>query len=61
MKSLFANAAIQTSTYGEYLLFADVERERVLFFQSGWVKSQRPITEAAFSGGKGHFTPRIAT
>jgi len=37
VKTLFAAATIETSPYGEYL-FADVEHERVLFFQGGWGK-----------------------
>jgi len=37
VKPLFASAAIQTSPYGEYF-FANVDRERVLFFHGGWGK-----------------------
>lgn len=36
VKPLFA-AAIETSPYGEYF-FANIERERVLFFHGGWGK-----------------------
>jgi len=37
VKPLFAAATIETSPYGEYF-FANVERERVLFFHGGWGK-----------------------
>jgi adenosylhomocysteine nucleosidase len=37
VKPLFPSAATQTSPYGEYF-FANVERERVLFFHGGWGK-----------------------
>jgi adenosylhomocysteine nucleosidase len=37
VKPLFPNAAVQTSPYGEYF-FANVDRERVLFFHGGWGK-----------------------
>jgi adenosylhomocysteine nucleosidase len=37
VKPLFASASIRTSPYGEYF-FANVERERVLFFHGGWGK-----------------------
>ena len=37
VKPLFATATIETSPYGEYF-FANLERERVLFFQGGWGK-----------------------
>jgi adenosylhomocysteine nucleosidase len=37
VKPLFAVAAVETSPYGEYF-FADIERERVLFFHGGWGK-----------------------
>jgi adenosylhomocysteine nucleosidase len=38
VKPLFANAAVQASPYGEYF-FANVERERLLFFHGGWGKA----------------------
>jgi adenosylhomocysteine nucleosidase len=37
VKALFAEAHVETSLYGEYF-FANVQRERVLFFQGGWGK-----------------------
>jgi len=37
VKQLFTKEPIETSPYGEYL-FADIDRERVLFFQGGWGK-----------------------
>jgi len=37
VKPLFATATIETSPYGEYF-FANIERERVLFFHGGWGK-----------------------
>jgi adenosylhomocysteine nucleosidase len=37
VKPLFASATTLTSPYGEYF-FANVERERVLFFHGGWGK-----------------------
>jgi adenosylhomocysteine nucleosidase len=37
VKPLFAAASLHQSPYGEYF-FADVERERVLFFHGGWGK-----------------------
>jgi adenosylhomocysteine nucleosidase len=37
VQPLFASAAIRNSPYGEYF-FADVARERVLFFHGGWGK-----------------------
>jgi adenosylhomocysteine nucleosidase len=37
VKPLFAEASLHHSPYGEYF-FADVERERVLFFHGGWGK-----------------------
>jgi adenosylhomocysteine nucleosidase len=37
VKPIFAQAAVHRSPYGEYF-FANVERERVLFFQGGWGK-----------------------
>src|ERR1700734_3012422 len=37
VKPLFASAPIQASPYGEYF-YADVDRERVLFFHGGWGK-----------------------
>jgi adenosylhomocysteine nucleosidase len=37
VKPLYASASIQTSPYGEYF-YANVERERVLFFHGGWGK-----------------------
>ena len=37
VKPLFAGETIRTSPYGEYF-FADVDGERVLFFQGGWGK-----------------------
>ncbi len=37
VKPLFAAASVQKSPYGEYF-YADVQHERVLFFQGGWGK-----------------------
>jgi adenosylhomocysteine nucleosidase len=37
VRPLFASATVAASPYGEYL-FADVGRERVLFFHGGWGK-----------------------
>jgi adenosylhomocysteine nucleosidase len=37
VKPLFASATMQTSPYGEYF-YANVDRERVLFFHGGWGK-----------------------
>jgi adenosylhomocysteine nucleosidase len=37
VKPLFAGAIMHTSPYGEYF-FANVQRERVMFFQGGWGK-----------------------
>ena len=37
VKPLYPSASIQTSPYGEYF-YANVERERVLFFHGGWGK-----------------------
>jgi adenosylhomocysteine nucleosidase len=37
VKPLYSSAPVQTSPYGEYF-FANVERERVLFFHGGWGK-----------------------
>jgi len=37
VKPLYPSAPVQTSPYGEYF-FANVERERVLFFHGGWGK-----------------------
>ena len=37
VKPLYASATVQTSPYGEYF-YANVERERVLFFHGGWGK-----------------------
>src|SRR5579859_2939009 len=37
VKPLFPTARIETSPYGEYF-FANIERERALFFQGGWGK-----------------------
>lgn len=37
VQPLFASASTRTSPYGEYF-FANVERERILFFHGGWGK-----------------------
>jgi adenosylhomocysteine nucleosidase len=37
VKPLYPSAPVQTSLYGEYF-YANVERERVLFFHGGWGK-----------------------
>ena len=37
VKPLFAGETIRTSPYGEYF-FANIDQERVLFFQGGWGK-----------------------
>src|SRR5579859_5732970 len=37
VKPLFPTARIETSPYGEYF-FANIERERALFFHGGWGK-----------------------